>query len=65
MKYYHDIKSKHSNPLETLTSSMSNKVKFKWTGVKEKMFKEITHIVDCNNLLVYLDINKKLDTYQY
>ena len=37
---------------------MPNKVKFKWTDVEQKTFKEIRNIVTGNTLLDYPDSNK-------
>ena len=47
-----------SHIFEPLTMLTSNKIEFKWTEVKQKVFKEIKQIVPCNNLLACQHSNK-------
>ena len=42
---------------------MSIRVKFRWTDVKQKEFKNIKQILDYNNLLDYPDFNKQVDIH--
>ena len=44
---------------------MSNKVKFKWKDVEQKLFGEIKRIVTQNTLLVYPYFNKSVDIHTY
>ena len=45
----------NSNTLEPLTNLTSNKLRFKWNEVKQKVFKEIMQITKRDNLLAYPD----------
>ena len=42
-----------------LTKITSNKVKFKWTKIKQDNFNEITRIVASDTLLTYLDFKEE------
>ena len=45
--------------LQTLTNLMSSNVKFKWTGIGEKVLEDIMRIVAHDNLLTYTYLNKQ------
>ena len=45
------------------TSITSDKVIFKWTEIEQKSFEEIKHIVTCDTLLAYTDLNKIFDIH--
>ena len=51
LNYYGDIWAKRSHLLQPLTSLTSDKVKFKWTDVKQKSFGDIKLIVIRDTLL--------------
>ena len=63
VNYYRDIWAKQSHLLQPLTVLTSNKVKLKWTVVKQKVFDEIKWIVECDTLLIYPDFNKRYDIH--
>ena len=42
---------------------MSNKVKFKWTDVENKVFDDIKHSVSQYTLLEYPDVNESFNIY--
>ena len=51
--------------LENFTIITSSKVKFKWTKIEQYAFDKIKRIVARNNLLAYLDCDKKFKIYSY
>ena len=53
VNYYCDMWARHSYMLAHLTKSTSGKVKYKWTEVEQKAFKEIKRIVAPNILLAF------------
>ena len=65
VKYYGDMWHIQSHLLHPLTAFTSNKVKFKWKDVEQKLFDEIKHTVACNNLLIYPDFNKRFDIHTH
>ena len=65
LHYYPGVWSIWSHILEPLTELTSNKVKSKWTEIKQKVSKEIKLIVAHNNLSAYPDFNKNLEMHRY
>ena len=59
-KYYRYMWAKRSHLLHPLTALTSHKVKFKWTGVEQKMFDDNKHDVFQDNVLAYQDFNEIL-----
>ena len=57
--YYRDMWDKQSHLLQPLTALTSNKVKFKWTVIKQKSCNKIKGIVARDTLLIYPDFNKQ------
>ena len=55
--------AKWSHLLQPLTAFTSNKVKFKLTVFKQKLFDEIKRIVARDDLLIYPDFNKRFDIH--
>ena len=55
--------AKRSHLLQPLTVLTSNKVKFKWVVFEHKEFDEIKLIVSWDNLLIYVDSNKRFDIH--
>ena len=51
--YYRDMWSIRSYTLAPLTNITSSKVKFKWTKIKQEVFKVINWIVASNIFLAY------------
>ena len=62
---YRYMWSKRSHLLHTLTSLMSQKVKFKLTDVENKLFDDIKCVVSQDKLLLYLYFNKRFDIHTY
>ena len=63
VNYYCNMWERHSHTLENPNNLTSNKVKFKWTDVNQKAFKEIDWIVNHSQLLVYPDPNKRFEIH--
>ena len=59
VNYYCNMWSRCSHMIAPLTEIPSNKVKFKWTKIKQDDFDEIKWIVACNNLLTFTDLNEE------
>ena len=55
--------AKRSHLLQPLTALTSNKVKFKWAHVEQKLFGEIKQMVTRDTLLIYPYFNKKIDIH--
>ena len=53
INYYRDMWARQSNILHPLTALTSPKVKFKSTGVEQRVFDEIKHTVAHDTLLEY------------
>ena len=54
---------KRSHLLQPLTALTSNKVKFKWTHVEQKLSSEIKQLFTRDALLIYPDFNKRFDIH--
>ena len=50
--------------LQPITALTSNKIKFKWAYVEQKVLNEIKRIITHNTLLPYLDFNKLFDIHK-
>ena len=48
---------RRSHTLATSTKIMFNKVKFKWTRIRQDTFDEIKRILESDTLLTYPDFN--------
>ena len=57
VKYYKDMGYKQSHLLQTINALTSNKVKFIWAFVKQKVFNEIKQAFAQDTLLIYLYLN--------
>ena len=51
LKHYFNMCERHSHTLEPLTKLTSNKLKFKWNKVKQKLIVEIKSNMDRNTIL--------------
>ena len=58
MNYYRGIWARRSHKLAPLTKITSNKVKFKWTKIKQDSFDEINQMVERDTLLTYTGFNE-------
>ena len=54
---------RRSYTLEHLTNLTSDKVKFKWKYVKQKMCRKVKQIVSRNNLSDYTDLKKQFEIH--
>ena len=57
--------ARRSHLLHPLTALTSNKVKFKWTDVEQKVFDDIKRTVARETLFSYPDFNKRFDIHKY
>ena len=57
VNYYRDMWERRSHTLATSTKIMFNKVKFKWTRIRQDTFDEIKRILESDTLLTYPDFN--------
>ena len=55
--------ARFSHLLQTLTVLTTNKVKFKWTNVEQKVFDDLKRVVARSTLLAHPDFNKRLDIH--
>ena len=55
--------TKRSHLLHPLTALTSNKVKFKWTEVEQKVFDDIKRVVSQDTLLAYPYFNTRFDIH--
>ena len=65
VKYNRDTWARRSHLLHPLTALTSNKVKFKWTDIEQKLFDNIKRAVAQDTLLAYTDLNKCFDIHKY
>ena len=59
MNYYRNMWEIHSHTLAPLTEITPNKMKFKWTKIKQDAFEEVKRIVACDTLLTGPDFNEE------
>ena len=58
VNYYRNMWERRSHMLSNLTKITPNKVKFKWTKIKQDGFNKIKRIVNNGDLLSYPDFNE-------
>ena len=63
MSWFWEMWAKYPHTLQPLTRLTSNKVKFKWTGIKKRVFDEVILIVAHNTSFDYPGFNIKFDIY--
>ena len=59
VNYYRDMWAKRSHLLHPITALTSNKVKFKWTDLEQKVFEDIKPAISQDTLLAYPDFNQR------
>ena len=63
VKYYQDMRPKHSHILKSLTRMTPQNVKFKCTDVKQKVLDEAKCLVERNNILNDLEFIKYFEIH--
>ena len=63
VNHYPEFRAMISHILQPLHILPSKNVKFKWTGIKQKVFYNIKQIMACNTLLAYIYFNNRFDIY--
>ena len=63
VNYYRDMWAKRSHLLHPITALTSNKVKFKWTDLEQKVFEDIKRAISQDTLLAYPDFNQHFGIY--
>ena len=63
INYYRDMWPKRSETLAPLSAMTSSKVKWQWTEVHQKAFKEIKRIMTKETLLMYPNFNQVFEIH--